>query len=176
MALRSLRRWVLEPAWTAAPEPRREEWSCPACGRTVWRANPAWKGIWFAPVRSELVTRCARQHGAHDRHGAAFVEDRTSWAPVVGLSEQAALEDADDRRVPVVALADGGFVALLPPAGVRVRGDGVVEALDDLQPSDLVGRSPRAGRPVGRVAPGSLVAEAGSIDARALRDALLPGA
>ena len=182
----SVRRWVLEPVWVADPEPKQESWTCPACGRAVWRTSPAWKGIWFAPVPTDLVTRCARQHAAHDRHGRPFEapEGVLAWAPVVGLEEQAALDDPAARRVPVVALDDdGGFVALLPPAGLRVRpaaedGSGalVVEALDDLQPSDLVGRSSRAGRPLGRVPAGSLVVEDGSIDARALRDALSPPA
>ena len=175
MALGRVKRWVFEPVWTAAPEPKREEWTCPSCGRTVWRTNPAWKGIWFAPVESELVTRCARQHGAHDRHGRPFPEDDDlRWSPVVGLDELAALDDPAARQVPVVGLDDGGFVALLPPAGLRfVKVDGgfEVEVLDELQPSDLVGHAPRRGRIVGWVPDGAL-----DFDARVLRKAISPRA
>ena len=134
-------RWLLEPVWTAEPMPP-EEWPCPACGRSVSRDNPAQKGVWFAPVEVELRARCARQHGAHDRHGT----------PLPTPSDEADVAST----VPVVRLAAGGFVALVPPAGVRFDpdhdGGWLAYRLDRLDPSDLLGEgvAPR-GRLVGRV-------------------------
>ena len=141
MVLSKIRRWLVEPVWTAAPAPEREEWCCPACGRTVWRDSPAMKGIWFAPTDLELTGRCARQHGAHHRR---------SGEPLPPVEPAFAVED--DRRVAVAPLDGGAFVALLPPAGLLFlpAADGRpafdVHALDELSPSDLVGR----GRPHGR--------------------------
>ena len=154
MALgRTIARWLFLPVWTAAP-PKREEWTCPACGRTVWRTNPAWKGIWFVPSELELTGRCARQHGAHGRRGGELPADDGGavWAPAVDVAEVAAL----GGRVPVVRLDGGRVVALLPPAGLLLSpvGDGLeVEVLDDLAPSDLVGGDGGhlRGRPVGRI-------------------------
>ena len=130
-----------EPLWTAAPKPP-EEWPCPACGRTVSRDNPAQKGVWFAPVEVELLARCARQHRAHDRDGTPLP---TPSAEVDVAS-----------TVPVVRLATGGFVALVPPAGVRFDpdhdGGWLAYRLDRLDPSDLLGDVAPRGPLLGRVA------------------------
>lgn len=141
---------VARPVWTAAPAPKREEWRCPApsCGRTVWRDNPALKGIWFVPADLELIARCARQHGAHDRHGGPLPVDDDPWLPTA--------EALDASAVPVQRRPDGSFVALQWPTALLYVPDDdgrayEVRALDDLLPSDLVGTAPRRGRVVGHV-------------------------
>lgn len=171
MAFARVRRWLFEPVWLASP-PRREEWACPTCGRSVWRSNPAWKGIWFAPTDLELRTRCARQHGAHGRGG----EPLPAAEPVGVVDPQllAGLASAD-RWIPVVDLADGAFVALLPPSGVLfVAADGGYDTwlLDELRPSDLVGRPVARGRRAGHVEGSTLVRSAAGVDAASIEPLL----
>src|SRR5689334_16823482 len=124
---RLLTRTFVEPVWTAGPT-KVEAWPCPTCGREVVRLSPAVKGIWVAPTAAERTALCARQHGAHGRLGTPLPIDE---------------DELVVDWVPVVALEDGAFLALVPPAGLRCTpadgGGYAVSALDEVNPSDLVG-------------------------------------
>jgi hypothetical protein len=170
-------RWIAQPAWVAGPR-KIEAWPCPApgCGRTVHRENPATKGWWVAPVESELLARCAREHGAHDRDGDPFPED----VPWTGGA--AALETAG-----VLELGSGRFVVLSSPALVLepdATGAGYVVRVvtGELAPSDLVSGGSGAGavarsRAEGTVAAADLGlgAEPGTVRLAPLRRFLVAG-
>ena len=133
------------PVWVAG-DPHVERWTCPACGREVERTSPALKGIWVTAKDDERTALCARQHGAHDRKGRPLPATDDARPPV------------DDVWIPLIAREDGSFVALVPPAGLELVptavGDGYrVRALDELNPSDLVGHAPTHGRELGVVGP-----------------------
>ena len=105
-----LLRAFLKPVWLPGP-PKVERWRCPACGRDVERTSPAWKGIWFTAEPAEVLARCARTHGQHDRHGDPLpieeVEVGDDALPIV------AVEPAADPEGP-----PRSFVALAPPPGI----------------------------------------------------------
>jgi len=65
-----LARLFVRPVWMAGP-PKVERWTCPVCDRAVLRTSPAVKNLWVTAAPAERVALCARQHGAHDRKGAA---------------------------------------------------------------------------------------------------------
>jgi hypothetical protein len=138
---------MTRPAWVASP-PVREVWTCPApdCGRSVWRDNPASKGIWFAPTETELVARCAAQHAVHDRHGDPLVADEPWSGGAAG--------EGDEDVAGFVRLAGGTLIVLCaPPLLLLPDGDRVeVRELGEVTPSDLVG-SPltERGRAIGVV-------------------------
>jgi hypothetical protein len=138
-------RTFVRPVWVAGA-PHVETWSCPACGRSIERRSPAVKGIWVTAMPSERTALCARQHGAHDRKGRVLAAD-----------EPQAVGGDDDVWIPLVVRGDGSCVALVPPAGLElVPVDGgrgyLVIALDELNPSDLVGHARTGGHELGVIA------------------------
>jgi hypothetical protein len=121
-----------------ASPPTVETWPCPApgCGRDVHRVNPALKGYWIAPVPSELLARCAREHGAHDRAGRPFPPDEP-WSGGPEALATASLLDLGAGRFVVLTAPPLVLVADATGASFVVRV--LAGASAGLAPSDLVG-------------------------------------
>jgi hypothetical protein len=151
-----------------------EEWTCPACGATVHRKNPAWKGIWFTAIDLEVTALCARQHHTHDRRGRPIGE--TDAAGALTWDELAA-SPPGTCWLPIVAADDDGSL-VTPGIGLRRDGDAyVVVVLDAVAPSALVGSLRpllERGRVVGRIDVDQLELDerAEAVDAASLAHAL----
>jgi hypothetical protein len=106
---------------------------CPACRAEVDRSALWSFPAWAVPTDLELTAACARLRGTHGRKGEPLAERRDAapapTCPVV-------LGAAHDGIAPFVALTDRGPLAFRP-VGDRSAFD--VLALDELNPSDLVG-------------------------------------
>jgi hypothetical protein len=124
-------------ALARTPEPASPpERSCPVCRRPV-DADVLWLGApWAVVPPDQLVSGCARRHGAHDRHGRSVAPTRRAATPT----------PAPGDRLPLIAGPGPAFVALTDGGPVLLRAaepDRSVTydlfTLDDLPLSALVG-------------------------------------